>query len=36
MVQEAQYTLNLGQAIANAPRMPAWRKGDPFGAARAH
>lgn len=34
MVQQAQFTLNLGYAIANAPRMPTWKKGDPFGAAR--
>jgi Zn-dependent M28 family amino/carboxypeptidase len=35
MVQQAQFTLNLGQAIANAPKMPAWKAGDPFGKARA-
>ncbi len=34
MVQQAQFTLNLGQAIANAPKMPAWKAGDPFGKAR--
>jgi Zn-dependent M28 family amino/carboxypeptidase len=35
MVQQAQFTLNLGQAIANAPKMPAWKAGDPFGQVRA-
>ncbi|GAB3443466.1 M28 family metallopeptidase [Massilia solisilvae] len=35
MVQQAQFTLNLGQAVANAPKMPAWKAGDPFGKARA-
>jgi Zn-dependent M28 family amino/carboxypeptidase len=35
MVQQAQFTLNLGQAIANAPKMPAWNAGDPFGQVRA-
>ncbi|MEO7576914.1 MAG: M28 family peptidase [Massilia sp.] len=35
MVQQAQFTLNLGQRIANAPRMPAWKTGDQFGAVRA-
>jgi Zn-dependent M28 family amino/carboxypeptidase len=34
MVQQAQFTLNLGQAVANAPKMPAWKAGDPFGQAR--
>jgi Zn-dependent M28 family amino/carboxypeptidase len=34
MVQQAQFTLNLGQAIANAPKMPAWKAGDPFAKAR--
>jgi Zn-dependent M28 family amino/carboxypeptidase len=34
MVQQAQFTLNLGQAIANAPRMPGWKAGDPFAKAR--
>jgi len=34
MVQMAQYTLNLGQMAANAPKMPAWKPGDAFGAAR--
>jgi Zn-dependent M28 family amino/carboxypeptidase len=35
MVQEAQFTLNLGRMVADAPSMPAWKAGDPFGAARA-
>jgi Zn-dependent M28 family amino/carboxypeptidase len=35
MVQQAQFTLNLGQAVANSPKMPAWRAGDPFGKVRA-
>ncbi|MCG2584485.1 M28 family peptidase [Massilia sp. TS11] len=35
MVQQAQFTLTLGLLVANAPAMPAWNKGDPFGAARA-
>ncbi len=34
MVQQAQFSLDLGYAIANAPRMPTWKKGDPFGMAR--
>lgn len=35
MVQQAQYTLNLGRAVADAPKMPIWKAGDPFGKARA-
>jgi Zn-dependent M28 family amino/carboxypeptidase len=35
MVQQAQYTLNLGRMVADAPKMPAWKAGDPFGKARA-
>ena len=31
MVQQAQFTLNLGYAVANAPTMPSWKKGEPFG-----
>jgi Zn-dependent M28 family amino/carboxypeptidase len=31
MVQQAQFTLNLGYAVANAPGMPTWKKGDAFG-----
>jgi Zn-dependent M28 family amino/carboxypeptidase len=34
MVQQAQFTLNLGRAVADAPAMPAWKAGDPFGKAR--
>jgi Zn-dependent M28 family amino/carboxypeptidase len=30
MVQQAQFTLNLGYAVANAPDMPAWNAGDAF------
>ncbi|MET0323545.1 MAG: M28 family peptidase [Duganella sp.] len=30
MVQTAQYTLNLGRAIANNPKMPEWKAGDAF------
>ncbi|MBQ5949251.1 M28 family peptidase [Massilia sp. ST3] len=30
MVQQAQFTLNLGYAVANAPSMPTWKKGDAF------
>ena len=35
MVQQAQFTLNLGRMVGNAPKMPAWKAGDPFGAQRA-
>jgi Zn-dependent M28 family amino/carboxypeptidase len=35
MVQQAQFTLNLGRMIADAPKMPAWKAGDPFGQVRA-
>ena len=31
MVQQAQFTLNLGYAIANAAAMPAWQHNDAFG-----
>jgi Zn-dependent M28 family amino/carboxypeptidase len=31
MVQQAQFTLNLGYAVANAKDMPTWRKGEAFG-----
>lgn len=34
MAQQAQFTLNLGWAIANAPRMPTWIKDDPLGKVR--
>lgn len=35
MVQQTQFTLNLGRMIANAPKMPAWKAGDAFGKIRA-
>ncbi|NHZ77790.1 M28 family peptidase [Massilia sp. CCM 8695] len=35
MVQQAQFTLNLGLRVANAPTMPAWKAGDAFGKVRA-
>jgi Zn-dependent M28 family amino/carboxypeptidase len=31
MQQQAQFTLNLGYAVANAPAMPAWRAGEAWG-----
>jgi Zn-dependent M28 family amino/carboxypeptidase len=34
MVQQAQYTLNLGRMVADAPAMPAWKAGDQFAKAR--
>jgi Zn-dependent M28 family amino/carboxypeptidase len=34
MVQQAQFTLNLGYAVANAPAMPAWRAGEAWGKLR--
>jgi Zn-dependent M28 family amino/carboxypeptidase len=34
MVQQAQFTLNLGRMIANAPKMPTWNAGDAFGKVR--
>jgi Zn-dependent M28 family amino/carboxypeptidase len=34
MTQQAQFTLNLGQAVANAAKMPVWKAGDAFGKAR--
>jgi Zn-dependent M28 family amino/carboxypeptidase len=34
MVQQAQYTLNLGRLVADAPAMPAWKPGDQFAKAR--
>ena len=34
MTQQAQFTLNLGQMVANAAKMPAWKAGDAFGKAR--
>jgi len=35
MVQQAQFTLNLGRAVADSPKMPAWKAGDPLGKLRA-
>ena len=35
MVQQAQFTLNLGNMIANTPAMPTWKAGDAFGKVRA-
>ena len=35
MVQQAQFTLNLGRVVADAPKMPAWKAGDAFGRVRA-
>ena len=34
MVQQAQFTLNLGYAVANAPTMPTWKKGEAFGSVK--
>jgi len=34
-VQQAQFTLNLGRMVADAPAMPAWKAGDAFGKVRA-
>jgi len=34
MVQQAQYTLNLGRMVADAPAMPSWKPGDQFAKAR--
>jgi Zn-dependent M28 family amino/carboxypeptidase len=34
MVQQAQFTLNLGQRVANAPAMPKWMKGEALGKVR--
>jgi Zn-dependent M28 family amino/carboxypeptidase len=31
MVEQAQFTLNLGYAVANAPAMPTWRAGEAWG-----
>jgi Zn-dependent M28 family amino/carboxypeptidase len=31
MVQQAQFTLNLGYAVANANAMPVWNRNDPLG-----
>jgi Zn-dependent M28 family amino/carboxypeptidase len=35
MVQQAQFTLNLGRMVADAPAMPTWKAGDAFGKVRA-
>jgi Zn-dependent M28 family amino/carboxypeptidase len=35
MTQMAQFTLNLGRMVADAPKMPEWKAGDAFGKARA-
>ncbi|MFC0250624.1 M28 family peptidase [Massilia consociata] len=34
MVQQTQFTLNLGYAVANAQAMPAWKKGEAFGSVK--
>lgn len=34
MREQAQYTLRLGRAVADAEALPAWRAGDPFGAVK--
>ncbi|CAN7517807.1 M28 family peptidase [Pseudoduganella sp. LjRoot289] len=34
MTQHAQFTLNLGRMVADAPKMPEWKAGDAFGKAR--
>lgn len=31
MVEQAQFTLNLGYEVANAPTMPTWNKNEAFG-----
>jgi Zn-dependent M28 family amino/carboxypeptidase len=31
MLQQAQFTLNLGYLIANDKQVPRWKKGDPYG-----
>jgi hypothetical protein len=31
MVQQAQFTLNLGYAVANAPTLPSWKAGEAYG-----
>lgn len=31
MVQQAQFTLNLGYAVANAPALPTWKAGEAYG-----
>jgi len=34
MLQQAQFTFNLGYAVANADAMPRWKQGDPFGSVK--
>ena len=34
MLQQAQFTLNLGRKIANAEKAPVWKAGDPYGKLR--
>jgi hypothetical protein len=34
MAQQAQFTLDLGRRVADAPATPAWKKGDQFGKTR--
>jgi Zn-dependent M28 family amino/carboxypeptidase len=34
MVQQAQFTLNLGRMVADSPKMPGWKAGDQFAKAR--
>ncbi|HEV7814706.1 MAG TPA: M28 family peptidase [Janthinobacterium sp.] len=34
MVQQAQFTLNLGYAVANAAAMPSWKQGEAYGKVR--
>ncbi|WP_400189745.1 hypothetical protein [Massilia orientalis] len=34
MAQQAQFTLDLGRRVADAPAMPAWEKDDQFGKVR--
>ena len=34
MAQMGQFTLDLGYTVADGLKMPAWKAGDPFGAAR--
>ncbi len=34
MVQQAQFTLNLGYALANAEAMPSWNPQDPLSVVR--
>jgi Zn-dependent M28 family amino/carboxypeptidase len=35
MLQQAQFTLNLGRMVADSPKMPAWKAGDALGKIRA-